>query len=70
MNYGYYVNQDKQFKEAKVLASTNNSVVYRINNEIYFIPATIKVVINDDNGKIRMWFDYPYEMKREDLIEY
>lgn len=70
MGFGYFVNQEKDFREAKVLSSTNNSAVYRIGNEIYFIPATIKAVVNEGDGKIKMWFDYPCEMKREDLIEY
>lgn len=65
------VKDDEHFKDtAIVLAHTDTGVVYRINNEIYFIPATIKAVVNNDDGKLNLWFDYPCEMKREDLVEY
>ena len=68
---GDQVKDDKHFKDtAIVLAHTDTGVVYRINNEIYFIPATIKAVVNNNDGKLNLWFDYPCEMKREDLVEY
>lgn len=54
---------------AKVLASTNNAIVYKINNEIYFIPAKIRAVINNGDNKLLTYYDYPCEMKREDLTE-
>ena len=52
---------------AHILASNDNAIVYKINNEIYFIPAVIRAMVCEDNT-IKCWFDYPCEMTREDLI--
>lgn len=56
--------------DAHILVTTNNTVCYRTRNEVYIIPATVKAVINNNDGKLNVWFDYPCEMKREDLVEY
>ena len=55
---------------AQILAITNNAVAYRTGNAVYVIPATVKAVINNNDGKLNVWFDYPCEMKVEDLEEY
>lgn len=59
-------------KEAHIITGTKDSVAYVIGNEIYFIPAKIKPVpfgITSDN-KVLIAFDYPCEMKVEDLEEF
>lgn len=64
--HGVMKNADKY---ARVLAYADDCCAYRINNEIYFIPATIKGVYNNGDDKLNFVFDYPCEMKREDLTE-
>lgn len=61
---------DDYYKSARVCANTNNAVAYRVNSEIYLIPATIKAVVNNGDNKLLFYFDYPCEMVREDLTEY
>lgn len=56
--------------EAHILRMTEQTVAYRVKNDVYIIPATIKAVINNNDGKISMWFDYPCEMDRKDLVKY
>lgn len=55
---------------AHILATNNNAVAYRTGNAVYIIPATVKAVVNNDDGVFNVWFDYPCEMKVEDLEEY
>lgn len=55
--------------EAHIIASNQNAVAYKVNDEIYFIPAKLKAVINNGDNKLSVVYDYPCEMKREDLIE-
>lgn len=61
---------DNSDGEAHILATTNNSVEYRVGNEVYIVPAIIKAIVNNGDGKLNCWFDYPCEMKREDLVKY
>lgn len=56
--------------DAHVIACTNNCVAYRIKNEVYIVPATIKAIVNNNDGKMNLWFDYPVEMDRKDLVKY
>lgn len=59
-------------KEAHILTGTKNSIAYSVGNVIYFIPAKAKPVpfgITSDN-KVLVAFDYPCEMKVEDLEEF
>ena len=56
--------------EAHIVYTTNNICAYRIKNDVYIIPATIKAVINNNDGKLAMWFDYPCKMERKDLVKY
>ena len=55
---------------AHVLATTNTCVAYRVKNDVYIIPATIKAVVNNSDNKMHLWFDYPVEMDRKDLVKY
>ena len=54
---------------AHVLTTTNNTVCYRVGNDVYIVPATIKAIVNNNDGKMNLWFDYPVEMKRKDLVK-
>jgi len=71
------VDKDQTYEDAKVLVDHNDCIVYRYDNEIYFIPAKRKelpvaVSMDNDNNKITVHvvYEYPCEMKREDLVEY
>ena len=56
--------------DAHVLTCTDTCVAYRVKNEIYIIPATIKAVVNNGDDKMHLWFDYPIDMDRKDLVKY
>lgn len=63
--------------EARVLADTGKCIAYRLENCIYFIPAKRKelpVIITIDKASERpvqhVVYEYPCEMKVEDLTEY
>ena len=69
---GIGIQKDDVFNDdlAHVLITTNTAVCYRVKNEVYIIPATIKAIVNNNDGKINLWFDYPVEMDRKDLVKY
>ena len=54
--------------KAHVLASTDTAIAYKIGDFVYFIPAKIKAVVFNGES-FETYYDYPCEMKREDLIE-
>ena len=56
--------------DAHVVNCTNNCVGYRVKNEVYIVPATIKAVVNNGDNKMHLWFDYPLDMDRKDLVKY
>ena len=60
---------------AHIVAMTDDAVAYRIRNNIYYIPAKVKAVpfglfLDVDTTRCVMEFDYPCEMKVEDLEEF
>lgn len=55
---------------AHIITTTSSAVCYRTKDNVYIIPATAKAVVNNNDGKIKVWFDYPCEMKVEDLEEF
>ena len=61
----------REFKDdnAHVLAILGNSVAYKVRDTIYLIPATIRAVYTNGDNDINYIFEYPCEMKYEDLIE-
>lgn len=56
--------------EAHILRMSNEAVAYRIKDDVYIVPAIVKSVVNNGDGKINIWFDYPKEMKEEGLVTY
>lgn len=56
--------------DAHILMCGNHTVIYRVRNEVYIVPATVKAVVNNNDGKLSFWFEYPCEMDRKDLVEY
>ena len=63
------LNDKRYVGVARVLASYNDTCIcYRVNNELYFIPATIHAIACEDKT-IRTWYSYPCEMKVSDLKE-
>lgn len=56
--------------EAHILRMTEQTVAYRIRNEVYIIPAIVKAVVNNGDKKMSLWFDYPVEMDEKGLVEY
>ena len=66
----------KQDNIAHVLAMTDNSIVYHINNNVYYIPAkaTPKNMAVVDNGGekplVFITFTYPCEMREIDLEQF
>ena len=62
---------------AHIIASRANTIIYRSANDIYCIPAKAKpfpmAVIDKHDGTkpiVALEYEYPCEMKREDLVEY
>ncbi len=63
--------------KAHVIDFRANTAVYRTGDEIYCIPAKTKpfpmgIIDNNDGSKpiVVLTLDFPFEMKREDLVEY
>ena len=63
------VMRENNDEKAHILASTNTAIAYKVGNEVYFIPAKIKAVINNGDNQLLTYYDYPCEMRREDLVE-
>ena len=57
-------------KEAHIVDYDDSHCMYVINDEVYLIPARVKGIINNNDNKLNFVFEYPCEMKREDLVEY
>ena len=62
---------------AYVIDMRPNTVIYRMGDSVFIIPAKVKplptAVIDNNDGtkpKVFMEFEYPCEMRREDLVEY
>lgn len=61
---------------ARILAYTKSAVAYRSDNCIYFIPARkreLPLAVTHNKGEkpcVHVSFDYPCEMREEDLEEY
>lgn len=72
MLFGMGLEKPDVYKDdlAHIIAAGHHTVAYRIRNTIYMIPATIKAVVNNNDGKLNCYFEYPCEMKWEDLIKY
>lgn len=67
----------KDDDEYHIVSAGKDTLIYRIRNEVYIIPAKVNptrtaVIDNNDGSKpiVALYFDYPCEMKREDLVEY
>ena len=61
--------------DAHILAKTETAVAYRVRDEIYIIPARVKevpmaVTIDKNKPCVHLVFEYPCEMKVEDLVKY
>ena len=41
-----------------------------IGKDVYLIPARVRGIVNNNDGKLNFVFEYPCEMKVEDLISY
>lgn len=68
--FSYYKLNAYNDNDAHVIKCTDTCVAYRVGNEIYIVPATIKAVVNNGDNKIHLWFDYPIDMDRKDLVKY
>ena len=56
--------------DAHILRMTENTVAYRIRNDVFIVPCSVRAVINNGDGKMSFWFDYPKDMNREGLVKY
>lgn len=68
----YQFDDDKNYTDgnAHIISMSDHVCSYRINNDVYIIPATVKGIVNNNDGKLNFFFEYPCEMKRNDLVEY
>lgn len=57
-------------KEARIVDYNDTTCMYAIGDVVYLIPARVKGIINNGDNKLNFVFEYPCEMKVEDLVKY
>lgn len=57
-------------KEARIVDYDDDTCMYMIGKDVYLIPARVRGIVNNNDGKLNFVFEYPCEMKVEDLISY